>query len=759
MNEAWILRLGCIAAGAWLMRAAYSLILSAAPLTQSPSQVILMVVLGALAFLLLGIGGGAFRLHPAACWLILGAALIELLARTSVTIASSSNPALVTAHSGLYTDSAAAVFLQGHHPYRWDYSGLPIYLEIPLLMPGDASLFPYPPLGILLVAALQGIGLPGMFTLSLLTYTAALVIIFWRTPSTYRPLILIPVFAADSLLFSQFIQAGSLAMLAGTLLTLAAAWWSIPQRRGIAVGLACAAHPMAWWIFPFLLIRIGFEAEQRLRRISAFILWSGGTFLLINLPFLGQAWWAAMTSNFDYYSPWFGRLLPYQIAAFLVMLWLYLRHTVALRSLCWIAPLIITGDIYGVFPALVEASLLERAKATLSNFKTTSRFSWAITLTGAILIPMAVILVVPGQKTSITVEVLYPLKVDNAGHIQEMQIKITNWSGRTVAPHFSVIPLADQLALPWQVVAGSDNLADGREAIYTIRVAENQLGFYSAAYVVIEDNASHLHHIEAVGLYDDYGFPDVLFNANYHLWNVEQDAPLGWIAVASPKAAGTIAPIMLDGREALSFSIDPRSSTVNRLTLETYQIFPETPLGIWLYAPDPAQDVLYGVEIETAGRHLLFLFGSEAAAPTITDNTYIEHQVVPSGEWVFRELDLVGAFDYAGWPLPPLQRSIYRGLDIDLALMKMRLMLVTRETPVEANFGEIVQPLIYIDPQVLMEAIFEDPGDYYLRLAERHRYMRNDHLAVAAYQEALKYVDPNSEAARFIAAKLIEEQQ
>ncbi|MEK7324234.1 MAG: hypothetical protein AAB217_03125, partial [Chloroflexota bacterium] len=91
------------------------------------------------------------------------------------------------------------------------------------------------------------------------------------------------------------------------------------------------------------------------------------------------------------------------------------------------------------------------------------------------------------------------------------------------------------------------------------------------------------------------------------------------------------------------------------------------------------------------GQHKLWLlFGPQAYSGPVDDGVMVVNQIIPSGEWTRRTIDLPAVYAQAGLQLPPLQHATYRGLEGDLRLIHLRLLLVS-DVPATAYFGEIEQ--------------------------------------------------------------------
>lgn len=282
-GDSIVLRVGLLAAAALLLRDSFSLILGEAPLIAHKPFLAVIVLGGAAAFTLFGLA--ALRtVPPRAVWLILAVALLDVALRGWVFAANAPNAYAIGTVDGALADFGGRLLLRGHNPYTLDAAAVPaLYaLDTPLTL---ASHYPYPALSVLLAAPF------GAFWLSLLAYGGLLVLIFTRAPATFRPVILLPLLAADVTLFSRLAIGGALGPVWA--LMLVGALFSGPRRSALLAGSALAVHPVAGLALPLLL-------AERPRRVWP--LWAGfagGAFLLWNAPFIiwdAGAWWAGVTA-------------------------------------------------------------------------------------------------------------------------------------------------------------------------------------------------------------------------------------------------------------------------------------------------------------------------------------------------------------------------------------------------------------------------------------------------------------------------------
>ena len=283
-----IFRLGLATAGGLFLYVAASLASTVTPASAIPN-VPIFVILGALGLFAL-VSAGVYRPSPHLRWLILAAYIAQVLVQALIWIqaTSASDPHVVD--SGLYTDFAASLARHGMNPYTWDYGGvldLHPYQQkssTPLLNAASESLYPYPALPFLLVAPVQALGLPGIFSLSLLGNLCLLFLIFAAAPRNWQPVVLLPTLAGFD--YNFLTTSGNLDVLWILALVGMISAWRRPTLRAVLYGLAVSVKQGPALLAPFLLIRVWKEGEHAPSRLARFLSISLATFLLSNGPFM-----------------------------------------------------------------------------------------------------------------------------------------------------------------------------------------------------------------------------------------------------------------------------------------------------------------------------------------------------------------------------------------------------------------------------------------------------------------------------------------
>ena len=274
-----------------------------------------------------------------------------------------------------FTHYSASLVLQGENPYEHsmlpalEKYGVPPQLTTPMLDGLAVDLASYPALSFLIYVPFDWIGLTDMRWVTLLFHVATLTVIYFKSPSILKPLILLPVFIMPSLL--DYTAGAVTDFLWVFPLVLMVIYVRRIELSGIPFGLACSIKQGPWLLVPFLLVwlwksdeSLGFK--HRLIKLGKFSAISLAVFLVFNLPFIidnPNAWYlgvsAPITSDMIPFGsglsllPQFGLVsLPqafYTISAVLVLLTLlvnYYLHFDRIKYAIWLFPAIILWFSY-----------------------------------------------------------------------------------------------------------------------------------------------------------------------------------------------------------------------------------------------------------------------------------------------------------------------------------------------------------------------------------------------------------------------------
>ena len=779
LTERTILRLGLAGAGGILLHLAITVAFSA-PLSHVPGDVAILIGCGLVGLLLL-LSAGLYRPHPALRWLILLACIVNLGARSMVSWQNFSLTNL-TVDSALYTDMAGEVLWRGENPYTWDFTGVfdvtrtSQIPSTPKLNAANESYYPYPALPILLVIPFQRLNLPGTLILSLLGHLALLLLLFLITPRAYQPLILLPGMAGMNFAALTFI--GSLDIVWVMLLVAMVASWHHPVLRAILFGLAIALKQTPWIVGPFLLIHLWHASrDDGIGQIRTFVTIVGGTFLLVNAPFIiwnPEAWLIGvvtpMHDDLIYFSQGglagltqFGLFsLPkgyYLFATLMVFGWLlfcYWRHYDVLHLAIWIAPGIlmwfsyrnlVSYWTYWVFPML--ASLVSCSFPSLSSLEQPQNVSWrptfriSLIVLGVLLVTGVLLSLTP---STITVRPILPLHASQ-GRITRMDVQVVNHNSTSLSPRFAIQQRYTMgNPLPWIIDRGPHVLPPGESAIYRIITTQHDRSFfvYDAAQIVVTD-AKGDYNLRGVATLDadtSFLWPDAIPNPDYRFWDEAETAPIFWEVIGT----GTATPGEVAGHSTVQLTLRATEEISDRVALQTMLPFPRTSFGLWVYVDNATG--LYGLEIADGKHTLRLTFGEDPYTGPWLNNHHVVHYQIPSAQWHYQEIDVAEAYQIAGWDLPSLEPTTYRGMDIDARIVKLRLFLQSTsvKAPLQADFGPFEQSDLHVPPQSLMGETLDDPASYYVRLGDIYERQRNDAYALDAYRRALVFAPGNAEA-------------
>jgi hypothetical protein len=767
-----IFRLGLATAGGICLGLAPSLAAAASP-PDVTVNVLAVIALGGLG--LFALAAAAVRRPPQYLrWIILTAYVVQVLVPVFTWVQLSGLPDLVSTDVGLNTDLAGTLIRHGQNPYSWDYGGIyDLYRTsqrngTPLLNAAIVSRYSYPALLFLLVVPFQAIGLPGVFTLSVLAHIATLILTFMAAPRRWQPVILLPVMAGFDFVTQTVI--GILDIVWILVLVAMVAAWRRPTLRAILYGLAISLKQPPALLAPFLLIRLWKEAEpgrpwDRLRR---FILISAAAFLLTNGPFLvwnPVAWFAGytdpvrnaivilsygglstLTQGGILYLPKLYFLCA-ALTVFGLLLFIFWRHYDALRDALWIFPgivlwfsyrTLISYWLFWAFPmllAVVTRGLTFKPPDRRASWKP----SLAVTF-GAVLMLVVVGGVLGSPDGHVKLRLRMPM-ISHWGAIDHLAVEMTNLGTHAITPRFAIQSRSTfSNPLPWYIEDGPLTLSPGQDAVYAIgsmRVDRTFSGAEPVQLVVSDAGGDYsLRGLLTIEPDPAFQWPEMIFNADYRIWSAAQGMPLSW----SPTNLQSASVVTRDGRHALQLNAPPTSEVPSEHSLSTSFLHPGVPFGIWLYPSAGSVSSAYGLDVSDGTNRLWILFGPQPYTGPVPGGVRVLQHIIPSGAWTYREIDLDSAYAEAGLSLPELSRTFYRGLDIDARLIRLGLFFTTDpSTTGEVLFGPIIQSNEPPAPQALVAETLSHPAEYYARLGKEYELQRNDALALEAYQNALRF--------------------
>ncbi len=202
-----------------------------------------------------------------------------------------------------FSHYAAMLFAnQGLNPYLQDMSkSLAIFAVQPSdLTPLSSGLFTtsfqYPALQFLIFVPFVLLGLRDMRWVLVAFELGVLFTLYWKSPDSLRPMIILPMFAGTDLMIN-FTASSVTDMLWVLPLVFAAFSLKKPEVSGIYYGLASCFKQIPWLLAPFLLIYFVRNStgtiREKMLRAGKFALASTLVFFGLNLPFIigaGPTW-------------------------------------------------------------------------------------------------------------------------------------------------------------------------------------------------------------------------------------------------------------------------------------------------------------------------------------------------------------------------------------------------------------------------------------------------------------------------------------
>jgi uncharacterized membrane protein len=777
--ETALLRIGLVGAGALLLRMA-SQVATTAPLAGRSAYAFLVVALGALGLAALVAAGWRTAPHHWR-WLILLAVVTEIALTATIWRQTQHLNAFSEIDVAVYTDMASELLLRGENPYAWDFNDVQEVYRVgqaastPQLDGSITERDPYPALSFLAVLPFKVVGLPGVWLIPVLAQMALACLLFLAAPRAIQPLVLLPLVVWFS--FSGLTAIGGNDIVWATLLVGMIVAWRRPTLRALLYGLAVSYKQIPWFLFPFLAIRIwrGDDDEdaspsEHLARVAHFAGVSGGTFVLLNLPFVAwdpAAWLkgvlSPMTGSLVYLSQGglsgltaFGYVdlpksyyLLMTLAVLGLLLLAYWRHYAALRDTFVIMPAILTWFsyrtlvIYWVFWALPALAILIRRPPPLAVPSSRPRWLPTALVAVATLLALAVAGVLTAGESRVVVEPVPPYPTVD-GYVVGIAVKVENHSDRALRPRFAVHSEATALnPLPWYIESGPLALEPGQSALYQL-ASNGQLSFpvSSPAQVVVTDAGGDyaLRGVATIGPDRSFLWPDAIPNPRFLFWDKGATAPIFWGLRVEPAGGGAVSYTEKEGRSAVLLATGSQSPGPRSVALHSVVLVPRSPFGIWVYREPVSEDAArVGIEFADGDRRLALRFGARNGVEQVSGQVAIVERSVPAGRWTYQEIDILGLYRQVGWELPPLRPAVYRNVDADFRTVDMSLFLSSAGTEeARAYFGPIEQDDFEVEPEALMAETLDDPAGYYVRLSERYVSERNYLRAVTALERALE---------------------
>ena len=677
-------------------------------------------VLWSLLLAILGVAFLVIGLLPAPRYRFTIAILfgLMLVACTKAQIQAANYSPLLTPRTDneMIAEYSVEALRQGENPYLWNYTDMMRVFRdsgryITYFLDGSVqNRVTYPIFPTLMLYAFDMLGIDQIRTVLLLYLLALLVLMFFGSPSRYRPVILLPLFIVGDFIDMGFRGAQDIVwtvMLIGVILT-----WRRTWLCAFLFGIAVMYRQQPWFIAPFLLIVMWNEhgtMRQRLLRMGQFVLISVGLFVLVNIPYFvddPQAWLLGALepsyARFNVLSQGLGALTQYgllslprefytvtQLCFLLVALIAHWRHPRAVGGAFWIFPAIFFWLYYrGLgnywfywMPVLVFALVRPLPQANLSSSaRPFNTFKLAAPL---ILMPLVLLVYFLSQSAGITLRVLAPLYLarGNIIAVNQMVVRVSNNSHSTITPRFAV-----QFDLPtqgfvWRIVAGPHFLRPGVSGDYLITADYNAgkmlLPNRNAQMIVTDAGGDYrLSALDTIRFPDDYPTVGHLRNAGYRYWLEGFAQPEGWV-VDAPTSTGIMLE-MVEIKDRIALLLDSSETSVRGTFTLTQSVEWMDNFDLWVYPPRLLSDPNvqpYGLLIEDGVHQLRLLFASRLTQTEIQEDGLSATLIITSLErqWTLKTINLTAIYDSLGWSAPEFQLdaetgTLHRPMDITILL-------------------------------------------------------------------------------------------
>jgi uncharacterized membrane protein len=687
----------------------------------------------------------------------------------------------VTTDVLIFEEYAAHVLLEGQNPFRADLleayraHRTPFTFSTPSVDGSLTGRQPYPALSFLIFVPLLVTNVDVFIAYPLFQIAAFVVLFAWASPR-YRPVILLP-FLAEPSYMGDALGGVSDPVWAFLVLCMVVVW-KRPTARGVLYGLAVAFKQHAWYLAPFLLVRIAWETEgsraERARAVGRFVAVSGGVFLAVNLPFIvwdpeswllgvfapvlapmhvyGQGASALTTVGWVTVPKSTYSLVTYGLLA--VGLVAYARHAPRVPYLMWVVPGIALWfghrslTSYWYYLALPLAADLFGAgiaKLHKTEFKRRS-FVPELALAGALVAAfvLSAVRAVVGPP-GLTIELAGPHEAVRA-HVVGTSVRVRNETKRRLEPRFQVHENNLQPFF-WAIDSGPKFLRPGQSAVYEIgtRWPPAYVEIRRGGRVIVHPADAHEPRV-AVRIEGDLSAvrPSVAPNGRWRLWNIRGNKPHFW-DLSSTADDGRVRYTGDGSRGSLAFVLPPApGEDFESIVLDTTILVPDHPFQIDVRPPRganrfPDPDIVFGLQFRHGANEVSVLFGEEPGVGRFDAHRHYKVLPAPPEEWSTHSIDVRGLFAEFGLRFSVGRTELPRfpGLDFPMSPLGFDLTLRARRTddPVTGEFGELVWSGGAPDPREIYRQAARHPEHLVLWKADFESEMGNEEAAAEAWRD------------------------
>jgi uncharacterized membrane protein/Flp pilus assembly protein TadD len=687
----------------------------------------------------------------------------------------------------MITRFAVEALRTGQNPYAWNFTDSTRVFHdrgmntTPFLDGASQYRLTYPALPIFVLFIFDQIGIVDVRVVMFLFQLTLLCLLFFSTPRSLRPLILLPLYIQKDFVFLSLAGVQDVVwsvMLIGVILLKNRSGW-----RAVLFGLAAAYRQQPWFIAPFLLIEMydtHQDSSQKWREVIRFVIISSLTFLIVNLPFIlwdPSAWilgvFEPAYATFNVFSHGFGALSTYgltpytrqffttlQFVIYLSFIIIYTRHVRSLGFAYWLFPAFFFWFyyrglsnywLYWIPPLLVALSQNPTMNIVPRN-RQKERFT--IVWIAWLALPMSLWAIwLLFRPPLVSLEYDGPLYISNYGQllVDEMSVTVVNHSNRPMTPRFALQRDAGVQALPWLIENGPETLPPGETGHYLISAPTPSRAFpvETGGQLVVADagNDYDLRALATIPAEHSFSTADAIINPAYQFWFKDADTPTGWGIKRTPQGSeGDITLEKVDSVLALDMEVVGNQTNTPGMTQLVQWIPFDHSFSISLYptfTTDNPQQEGYGIELDDGFRKLWVMFGDRSDSGVMDKNHHYLMIEAPLNQWSDHHISPKDLFASQGWDPPPIGLRNQGGLSIQTRQIQMSLFVRSTVSSRSIAFGLILQEPIATNTWVQQQII--DPVDYYIQLGNEYRLQRNYQLAEAAYLQALALDKANPE--------------
>lgn len=541
--------------------------------------------------------------------------------------------------SAAFTHRAAELFIGGQNPYGQDLLSsldefrMPATFRTAMTDGSYQAQLPYPAYSFLAFVPFFLAGIQDVRVILLVFHVLVLILLYVAAPRWIKPLVLIPFFISPEVLAYTF---GTVTDMVWVFyLTSAAVLWKKREASALLFGIAISTKQQAWFLLPFLVIRLWKETEdeptsKRIDIVGRYLAVAELVFLAVNAPFFlssPRAWFDGVV------SPMFGPLIVFgqglstlsQIgalyaprfyytasallvgAALVAIYWLNFRR---MQHLLWVLPAIVLWFPYrslqnyfiywlpplivSLYPLLAQpANAYRAASRHPQDEQNAAGERRRIVLSAGIACATLIVVVGSGlflqinSKPSLALQISRADLTADTNMIDQMDVLVSNDSASAVHPVFWVKQTGRPL-FNWQVTQGPAVLGSGQRALYTIHSSFPDFDVANGSVIAVSANDSQNSSLAGFGsgLKVDLLSHASLLNADFFYWTLDptsgSERPYGWgfYQLGNQGARkGQSAESELQGIKCMQLSVDQPSSNAQAEWLGSY-------LDQWTEFPD-----------------------------------------------------------------------------------------------------------------------------------------------------------------------------